>query len=111
MELRDPYTSHRPAEYAHYTERFTGRAAPVSAALGTPAPFWTDDAGVYLTNLRDVQPCSVRECGPEEGIELLLEACREHTVVLSDSRLDLPREPPHVMEHNLGSGSRRARPC
>jgi hypothetical protein len=100
-----PFTSHRPREYAHYTERFTGRAAPINAAVGTPVLFYTDDRGVYLTNVRDTQPSRMSEFERGDDIEHILDVCRRHTVTLSKARLDLPQEPPHVMEHNLWVGN------
>jgi hypothetical protein len=30
-----------------------------------------------------------------------MDACRQHTVKLSDQGLDLPQKPPYMMEHNL----------
>ena len=36
-----------------------------------------------------------------DDVERILDVCRQHTVTLSHERLDLPPEPPHVMEHNL----------
>ena len=63
---------------------------------------YTDDHGVYFTNLRDTQPTRVREFEREtDGAERILAACRQHTVKLSDQRLDLPQKPPYMMEHNL----------
>ncbi len=96
-----PFTSHRPKEYAHYTERFTGRAAPINAGVGTSVLFYTDDHGVYLTNVRDTQPSRMLEFEGRDDVERILDVCRQHTVTLSHERLDLPQEPPHVMEHNL----------
>jgi hypothetical protein len=100
-----PFTSHRPREYAHYTERFTGRSAPVNAAIGTPVLFYTDDNGVYLTNLRDIEPSRMSEFERWNDVERILDVCRQHTVKLRHDRLDLPPEPPHVMEHNLWVGN------
>jgi hypothetical protein len=100
-----PFTSHRPQEYAHYTERFTGRAAPINAGVGTSVLFYTDDNGVYLTNVRDTQPSRMSEFERGEDIDHILDVCRQHTVTLSNERLDLPQEPPHIMEHNLWVGN------
>ncbi|MEJ2071189.1 MAG: hypothetical protein P8X58_12425, partial [Syntrophobacterales bacterium] len=73
-----PFTSHRPREYAHYTERFTGRAAPINAAVGTPVLFYTDDRGVYLTNVRDTQPSRMLESERGDDIKHILDVCRQH---------------------------------
>jgi hypothetical protein len=56
-----PYTPSRPMELAHYPVPSGGRAAPTAAGIGTPALFYTDDHGVYLTDLRDTQPTRPRE--------------------------------------------------
>ncbi len=97
-----PFTPNRPAEHANLTERFTGRTAPTAAGIGAPVLFYTDDNGTYVTNTRDLQPTRVRELNEgEDDIERILAVCREHTEQLTDSRLDLPREAPHTLEHNL----------
>jgi len=95
------HTTSRPQEFAHYTVRFTGRTAPTGAGIGTPVLFYTDDNGIYLTNLRDIQPTRLREFVGEDDAERILALCRQHTVTLRNERLDLPQQPPHVMEHNL----------
>jgi hypothetical protein len=97
-----PHTPSRPTELAHYPVRPGGRTAPTAAGIGTPALFYTDDHGGYLTNPRDTQPTQPREFeGETEDVERILAACRRHTVKLGDQRLDLPQKPPYVMEHNL----------
>jgi hypothetical protein len=97
-----PHTPGRPTELAHYPVRSGGRTAPTAAGIATPALFYTDDHGVYFTNLRDIQPTQSREFeGETEDVERILAACRRHTVKLGDQRLDLPQKPPYMMEHNL----------
>jgi hypothetical protein len=100
-----PFTSHRPTEFAHYTERFTGRAAPVNAAIGSPMLFYTDDEGIYLTDVRDFQPTGNSEYEKTDAATRILDVCRRNTLKLGEARLDLPREPPHVLEHNLWVGN------
>ena len=97
-----PFGPDRPGSHAHYAERLTGRTAPTAGGFGTPVLFWTDDDGTYLTNTRDVRPERLQELGEmEDDAERILAVCREHTVRLSDSRLDLPAAPPHMLEPNL----------
>ena len=67
--------------------------------------FYTDDKGVYLTNVRDTQPSRMSEFERGDDLEHILDVCRQHTVTLSNERLDLPQEPPHIMEHNLWVGN------
>jgi hypothetical protein len=97
-----PFGPDRPDAYAHYTQRFTGRAAPTAAGFGTPVLFFTDDTGTYLTNTRDSTPTAVREFGDEVGdAQRILGLCRERTTRLSETRLDLPAQPPHMLPPNL----------
>lgn len=97
-----PHGPDRPNEHAHYSLRYTGRTAPTAGGFGTPAMLITDDEGTYLVNTRDVTPEKLREFeGLEEDAERIVAVTREQTVKLSDSRLDLPSEPPHMLEPNL----------
>jgi hypothetical protein len=98
-----PFGPDRPDEHANYTQRYTGRTAPTAAGIGTPALFATDDSGTYLTNTRDRRPDRVREIdgSPDRALDRLVDDCRAHTVQLSDRRIDLPAEPPHMLEPNL----------
>ena len=97
-----PFGPDRPDEHAHYTQRFTGRAAPTAAGIGTPVLFTTDDSGTYLTNTRDTPPPEP-ESGTRDGKDMatIVAATRACTVKLSDGRLDLPAAPPHMLEPNL----------
>lgn len=97
-----PFGPARPAEHGHFTQRFTGRTGPTAAGIGTPVLFHTDDRGTWLTNTRDVQPSRLREWEEvEDDAERILAVCRQHTVRLSDERLDLPAAPGHMMEPNF----------
>jgi hypothetical protein len=97
-----PFGPGRPAEHAPFTQRFTGRTAPTAGGFGTPVLFFTDDSGTYLTNTRDARPTRVRELQePLEDTDRILRTCREHTVQLSNHRLDLPSAPPHMIDPNL----------
>ena len=98
-----PFGPDRPAEHAHYTQRFTGRTAPTAAGIGTPVLFATDDTGTYLTNTRDVRPPQAAggTGSREDALDALVETVRAHTVRLSDRRLDLPAATPHMLEPNL----------
>jgi len=79
-----------------------GRTAPTAAGIGTPVLFFTDDEGTWVTNTRDLEPTGVME--PTENVEdaeRIVARCRECTRQLSDTRLDLPRAPGHMLEPNL----------
>ncbi len=97
-----PYGPDRPDQHGHYSMRYTGRTGPTAGGFGTPAMLFTDDAGTYLTNTRDVTPERMREFeGIEDDAERIMAVVREHTVKLSGGRLDLPAAPPHMLEPNL----------
>ncbi len=97
-----PFGPDRPDEHAHYTLRFTGRTAPTAGGFGTPALLFTNDDGTFITNTRDVRPQPGQPPGgAASDTEQILSVIRQHTMKLSDTRLDLPAEPPHMLEPNL----------
>lgn len=96
-----PFGPDRPNSHAHYTQRFTGRTAPTAAGFGTPVLFHTDDTGTYLTDTRDIQPTAVRELAAgADGFDRIIDTARRATRRLSEERLDLPAQPPHVLPPN-----------
>lgn len=97
-----PFGPKTPDAHAEFTLRYTGRTAPTAAGLGTPALFFTDDNGCYCTRTRDVQPKKMKELDNEAGdLENIISACRDNTIRIQDSRIDLPSEPPHILPPNL----------
>jgi hypothetical protein len=98
-----PFGPDRPKEHAHYAHRLTGRTFPTAGGFGTPVMMYTDDNGTYLTNTRDISPTGINETETDlyEATKRIIEVCRENTIKLSDSRLDLPASPPHMLEPNL----------
>ncbi|HMQ33265.1 MAG TPA: hypothetical protein PKD53_21210 [Chloroflexaceae bacterium] len=97
-----PFGPNNPASHAEYTLRFTGRTAPTAGGFGTPALFYTDDTGTYVTNTRDITPSRMRELSTiEDDLERILAVCREATTRLTDGRLDLPATSPHMIEPNF----------
>lgn len=96
-----PYGPSHPNQHADFTVRFTGRTGPTAAGIGTPVLFWTDDEGTYVTNTRDVDPAPTEELNRDvDRAERIAEICRQHTEKLSDTRLDLPAAPGHVLDPN-----------
>lgn len=96
-----PFGPRAPQSHAEFTLRFTGRTAPTAAGLGTPALFFTDDDGCYVTRTRDVQP-TVMQIGREsDAVESLLEVTGSATTRISQGRLDVPSTPPHILPPNL----------
>jgi hypothetical protein len=98
-----PFGPDRPNEHASYSLRLTGRTFPTAGGFGTPAMLFTDDKGTYITNTRDIQPTGISELGDDlsAAAERIMAVCKENTVKLSDARLDLPSETPHMLEPNL----------
>lgn len=96
-----PYSAATPNAYASYTSRFTGRAFPSGAGIGTPELFYTDDHGTYMVKTRDLSPAVAQPCGGIEDLRRLIQQVQDATIRLSDQRLEIPRQPPHINEHNL----------
>jgi hypothetical protein len=97
-----PFGPARPTEHGQFTQRFTGRTVPTAAGIGTPVLFHTDDSGTWLTNTRDVQPSRMRELDDvDDDVDRILAVCRDHTVRLGETRLDLPPAPGHMLEPNF----------
>jgi len=96
-----PFTPAESPGTCSYAVRFTGRTFPSGAAIHTGELCFTDDTGTYLVNSRDLRPLRVREVEGMSDTERVLAMCRRATVRLSDARLEIPRRPPHMSEHNL----------
>jgi hypothetical protein len=96
-----PFGPANPGVHAEFTERYTGRTAPTAAGIGTPALFFTDDEGCYITDTRDVPPERMREYGGANDIERILAVVRGQTKRYKQGRLDLPAQPPHMLPPNL----------
>lgn len=94
-----PYTENEPG-LSTYAVRFTGRPTPTAAGIGTVDLFYTDDDGTYFVTTRDVEASSATQGQTVDDVEDLLTVCQAHTTTLSEERLDIPREPPHIAEHN-----------
>jgi hypothetical protein len=97
-----PFGPRTPQSHAEFTLRFTGRPAPTAAGIGTPALFFTDDNGCYCTRTRDVQPPPVEDARDgAAALGRIVTLCRDHTIRIRDSRLDLPSSPPYILPPNL----------
>jgi hypothetical protein len=97
-----PYDPANPDTHADISVRYTGRTGPTAAGIGAPILFYTDDSGTYLTNTRDVNPAQLSDLNDmEELTDQIISLCKENTTKLSDSRLDIPSKPGHVLDPNL----------
>ncbi len=96
-----PYTTGTPDTHASYAMRFTGRASPTGAAVGTPELFYTDDHGIYMVKTRDLAPEIEQPATETDELQQMMRQVNGATVKLSDTRLQTPRQAPHISEHNL----------
>lgn len=95
-----PFGPRTPESHAEFTLRFTGRTAPTAAGLGTPALFFTDDDGCYLTRTRDLQP-PLMPVVEKDALARILETTQRATARVRPGRLDVPSTPPHILPPNL----------
>ncbi len=103
------YLITRNARYAphlaNYSGSATGRTFPSAAAFATSELFFTDDDGVYLFATRDAGDLT-------EGVDPVtdpvgwVDAHRGRISKVSDGRLDLPPEEPHMEGHNTWCANR-----
>ncbi len=97
-----PFGPAKPDAHGEFTLRFTGRTTPTAAGIGTPAIFYTDDGGSYVTRTRDLPPNRMQQLNQQEDdLEHILSLCRQQTVRIKEGRLDLPAAPPHMLPPNL----------
>jgi hypothetical protein len=97
-----PFGPRTPESHAEFTIRFTGRTAPTAAGLGTPALFFSDDDGCYLTRTRDIQPSLMPHVDQSfDALDPILETARTATTRVRQGRLDVPSTPPHILPPNL----------
>ena len=83
----------------NYSGSATGRTFPSAAGFHTSQLFFTDDTGTYLLPSRDEHPREV------DSIEEWISQTAESYVRISDTRLELPREEPHMEGHNIWIGN------
>jgi hypothetical protein len=95
-----PHTVNDPG-VSNYSVRLTGRTFPTGAGIGTPELLYTNDSGVYLVKTRDAGASRLREYVDPSDTQNIMARCQELTVKIRDQRLTVPRQPPHLSEHNL----------
>ena len=94
-----PYSTSSPNAYPSYTLRFSGHTFPTR--VGSLALFFTDDNGVYMINASSLAPVVTQPSRGTGDLQQIAQQVKDATTQLSDRRLELPREPPHLAEHNL----------
>jgi nitroreductase len=96
-----PHTPSGSAEGGcNYPVRPVGRSYPSGAGTHASELLVTDDSGSYITRLRDFDASAIREYAGPADLPKLLEILRGGLVRVSDRRVELPPEFPHISAHN-----------
>jgi hypothetical protein len=90
----------------NYPVRLTGRIAASAAGIESSELIVTDDAGTFISRLRDLDPTRLQELQTTDDIEGLLTHVREHCVPLTADRLQLSATTPHMDAHNFWNANR-----
>jgi hypothetical protein len=89
--------------YAPYLSNYcnspVGRSSPSAAAFTTSELFYTDDSGIYFFPTRDFHPPLEIEDGKVD-LEEFLALHKGRIQKLSDKRLYIPKQEPHMFGHN-----------
>lgn len=102
-----PYTPvGDPEAGCNYTVRPIGRTYPSGAATHGSELLITDDAGSYLTRFRDLDAARIREYADAGDLPRLADILSPHIIRLSNKRVEIPPEWPHVSAHNQWVGNR-----
>lgn len=94
----------RGERYAPYLSNYAcsagGRTFPSAAGFHTSDLFFTDDNGVYFLQNRDAPPSGSRNKEGKLELEEILQSTRSMVHKLSNIRLQLPPQVPHMEAHN-----------
>lgn len=102
-----PHTSvGDPDAGCNYTVRPVGRSYPSGAATHGSEILMTDDSGTYITRFRDLDASAIRELSGASDLERLIAFLAPHIVRLSDRRVDIPAQWPHITAHNCWVANR-----
>jgi hypothetical protein len=95
------YRAERYAPHlSNYAGAASGRTFPSAAGFHTSKTFFTDDAGVYVLDVRDAPALAERRSDGSLDFEKLLGAIHGRIRKLRDGRLLIPCEVPFVEPHN-----------
>ena len=96
-----PYTtSGDPDLGCNYTNRLIGRTFASGAGVHSSELLVTDDHGSHITQFRDLDATRLAEYGEVSDLDRLAELLSPHIVKVSDERVEIPAEPPHLVGHN-----------
>ncbi|MBI2321410.1 MAG: hypothetical protein HYU88_04795 [Chloroflexi bacterium] len=90
-----------PEGGCNYPIRLTGRTYPSRAGVLSSELVVTDDAGSFITQLRDVDPQRLRELHDAADLPTLMARAERHLVRLTAGRVAVPAAAPHVSSHNF----------
>lgn len=92
-------------KYAPYLPNYAGAAGgrtfPSAAGFHASDLFFTDDSGVYVMSTRDAPALMGQGLGADFDPKAWLEEHRKRVKKISDQRIEIPIEEPHVESHNL----------
>ena len=95
---------YRAAGYAPYLSNYSGAAGgrvfPSPAGFHTSQTFFSDDGGVYISDMRDSPAFSEREGSGSLNIDGFVNYVRKNTKKLQEGRLKVPPELPFTEAHN-----------
>ena len=94
-----PFSTSSPNAYPSYTLRFSGHTYPTR--VGSLELFYTDDDGIYMVHANDLAPAVAQPSQGVGDLQTITQQLRDATTRIADHRLELPREAPHLHEHNL----------
>jgi hypothetical protein len=94
-------TTGAPDSGCNYPVRLIGRTYPSAAGIHASDLIWIDDSGAYLTQFRNLRPDQLQELNSTSDLEVLFEKARKHIVQITDRRVEIPREFPHIESHNF----------
>jgi len=101
-----PFTINESDRLSDYSLRLTGRTIPSAATICSTELFFTDDTGIYLTRTRDLTPARMREFEKSDDVARIIDVSQAATIQLSNERMALPPQPPHLDEHNIWNSNR-----
>lgn len=85
----------------NYPMRLVGRTYASAAGIHASELMWTDDAGTYITQFRDIEPEAQQNLAESTDLETLVARSRKHIVQISPRRVVLPQQFPHIESHNF----------
>lgn len=96
------YAPHLP----NYAAAAGGRTFPSAAGFHTSDLFFTDDSGVYFLSTRDLPAQKPQDVEGDFDPSAWLAQHQKRIRQISDQRLQIPVEEPHIESHNLWIANR-----